>query len=173
MVFTGAAYFRFEGDSVVEHWDNIQRRQGPNPSGHSMVDGPKQATDHALTETNRKLVRCFVDDVLVQRQFEKLESYIDETGFTQHDPRIGDGLSDYRRALEARSGEGFSINYDRNHRVLAEGSFVLAVSEGSLDGVPTSFYDLFRVKGGKLVERWNTIETIPPRSEWKNDNGKF
>ena len=37
----------------------------------------------------------------------------------------------------------------------------------------TSFYDLFRVHGGKLVEHWDTTEAIPPRSEWKNNNGKF
>jgi len=24
-----------------------------------------------------------------------------------------------------------------------------------------------------IVEQWNTIEKIPPRSEWRNDNGKF
>ena len=65
------------------------------------------------------------------------------------------------------------IEYVRIHRVLAEGNFVLAVSEGSLDGVHSSFYDLFRLDRGKLVEHWNTIEAIPPRSEWKNDNGKF
>ena len=61
----------------------------------------------------------------------------------------------------------------RLHRVLAEGNFVLSVSEGSLGGVHTSFYDLFRVAGGKIVEHWDTIEAVPPRSEWKNDNGKF
>ena len=169
----GFEVFRFEGERVVEHWDNIQRRQRPNPSGRSMVDGPTEATDAALTEANRELVRSFVEDVLVRRKLEKLQDYVAEDGFTQHDPDIADGLANYRRALESRFGESFTVNHDRIHRVLAEGSFVLAVSEGSLDGVHTSFYDLFRLEGGKLVERWNTIEAIPPRSEWKNDNGKF
>jgi predicted SnoaL-like aldol condensation-catalyzing enzyme len=36
----GFEVFRFEGEQTVEHWDNIQSRKGPNPSGHSMVDGP-------------------------------------------------------------------------------------------------------------------------------------
>ena len=35
------------------------------------------------------------------------------------------------------------------------------------------FYDLFRIENGKIVEHWDTIEEIPPRSEWKNQNGKF
>ena len=29
----GFEVFRFEGDFAVEHWDNIQPRMGPNPSG--------------------------------------------------------------------------------------------------------------------------------------------
>ncbi|MGI9416035.1 MAG: nuclear transport factor 2 family protein, partial [Hyphomicrobiales bacterium] len=36
----GFEVFRFEDDLAIEHWDNIQGRQGPNPSGHTMVDGP-------------------------------------------------------------------------------------------------------------------------------------
>ena len=37
----------------------------------------------------------------------------------------------------------------------------------------SSFYGLFRIAEGKLVEHWDTIEAVPARSEWKNDNGKF
>ena len=32
---------------------------------------------------------------------------------------------------------------------LAQGNFVLAVSEGTFGGVPTSYYDLWRVENGK------------------------
>ena len=34
----GFEVFRFEDGQAVEHWDNIQKRPGPNASGHSMVD---------------------------------------------------------------------------------------------------------------------------------------
>ena len=41
----GFEIFRFEGNQAVEHWDNIQPRiEGPNESGHSMVDGPTEST---------------------------------------------------------------------------------------------------------------------------------
>ncbi len=50
--------------------------------------------------------------------------------------------------------------------------FFLCVSEGSRDQTHSAFYDLFHVSQGKIVEHWDTIEAIPPRSEWKNDNGK-
>ena len=169
----GFEVFRFEDDLAVEHWDNIQQRQGPNPSGHTMVDGPTEVTDLDRTETNREIVRSFVEDILIDCQLEKLEHYIDDAPITQHNPRIADGLPALRSALEARSDEGITIEYNRIHRVLSEGNFVLSVSEGSLGGVHSSFYDLFRVAEGKLVEHWDTIEAIPPRSEWKNENGKF
>jgi hypothetical protein len=47
------------------------------------------------------------------------------------------------------------------------------VSEGAFGGKQTSFCDLFRVENGKIAEHWDTIETIPPREQWKNDNRRF
>jgi predicted SnoaL-like aldol condensation-catalyzing enzyme len=170
----GFEIFRFEGDLTVEHWDNIQPREGPNPSGHSMVDGPTEASDIDNTERNREIVRSFVDEVLVNRQFNKMEDYIDAGHFTQHNPRIGDGLSALHSALcDPASNEDIAIEYDKMHHILAEGNFVLAVNEGSVNGVHSSFFDLFRVAHGKIVEHWDTTEAVPPRSEWNNDNGKF
>ena len=49
----------------------------------------------------------------------------------------------------------------------------MSVCEGVRDDVATSFFDLFRLEQGKIVEHWDTTEAIPPRSEWKNQNGKF
>lgn len=169
----GFEVFRFENDLVVEHWDNIQQRQGPNASGHSMVDGPTEPTDLARTESNRDFIRSFVDDVLVNGRLQNLEQFVDDERYTEHSPRNADGLPALRSVLEAESDNGRMIHYDRIHRVLAEGDFVLVASEGALGGTHSSFYDLFRVAAGKIAEHWGTTEAIPPRSEWKNDNGKF
>lgn len=170
----GFEVFRFEDDLAVEHWDNIQQRQGPNPSGHSMVDGPTEAIDLDKTEYNREIVRSFVEEILLNGKFDTLDAYIDDKRFTEHNPRIGDGLSALRSALsDPASNEGITIKYSRKHRLLAEGDFVLSVSEGSVNGVHSSFYDLYRVARGRIVEHWDTTEAIPPRSEWKNENGKF
>jgi len=162
----GFEVFRFEDEFAVEHWDNIQERRGPSPAGHSMVDGPTAATNLDQTEANRELVRAFVDEVLIGEQVQKLEHYVGDESYIQHNPQIADGLPALRSALA-------SASYERIHRVLAEGNFVLAVSEGSLDGVHSAFYDLFRVADGRLVEHWDTIEAIAPKTEWKNNNGKF
>jgi predicted SnoaL-like aldol condensation-catalyzing enzyme len=138
-----------------------------------MVDGPTEVTDLDRTESNREIVRSFVEDVLINRRLDKLDHFIDDTPFTQHNSKMADGLAAMRSAMQATSDKGITIQYDQIHRVLAEGNFVLCVCEGTLDGVHSSFYDLFRLSNGKIVEHWDTIEAIPPRSEWKNDNGKF
>ena len=169
----GFEVFRFEDDQAVEHWDNIQPRRGPNSSGHSMVDGPTEPTDLELTETNRQLVQTFAQHVLIERQLDQLDRYLDGKNFVEHNPELEDGVESLRAALQAVHGQGPRVKYDRIHRTLAEGSFVLSVSEGSRAGAHSSFYDLFRVENGLLVEHWDTTEAVPPPSEWKNDNGKF
>ncbi|MGH6907612.1 MAG: nuclear transport factor 2 family protein [Aestuariivirga sp.] len=169
----GFDIFRFEDGKIVEHWDNLQVTAGPNPSGHTMIDGPAEATGLEDTEANKALVRAFIDDILVNGRMEKLTGYFDGDAYVQHNPQIADGLSGLGKALEAMAKAGITMKYDRIHQVLGEGNFVLTVSEGTLGGKPTSFYDLFRVENGKIAEHWDTIETIPAQDQWKNANGKF
>ena len=169
----GFEVFRFEDGQAVEHWDNIQERRGPNQSGHTMVDGPTEAVDLDLTESNRDLARSFVEVVLVGGHLDRLADFIDEDIYTEHNPRLGGGVPVLRSVLEVEDASGRRIAYHRIHRILAEGNFVLCVSEGNFGDVHSAFYDLFRIAKGKVVEHWDTTEQIAPRSDWKNDNGKF
>lgn len=170
----GFDVFRFEEGKIVEHWDNLQQTpEAPNPSGHTMLDGPTTAVDLDKTQENKALVRGFVEQILVGGQLDKLGQYFEGDRYTQHNPNIADGLSGLGAALEAMAKQGITMRYDTIHKVLGEGNFVLVISEGALGDEPTSFYDLFRVEGGKIVEHWDTIEAIPPKAQWKHDNGKF
>lgn len=174
----GFDVFRFEDGRedgrIVEHWDNLQETPArPNPSGHSMIDGPGKPTDFDKTDANKTVVRAFVDDVLVNGKLDKLGGYFDGDNYIQHNPRVADGLSGLGAALEALAKQGIAMKYDKVHRVLGEGNFVLTMSEGSFGTTPSAFYDLFRVENGKIGEHWDTIESVPARKDWKNDNGKF
>lgn len=170
----GFDIFRFEGGKIVEHWDNLQETPvGANPSGHSMTDGPTEAKDLERTEQNKELVRRFVEDALVNGKLDSLPQFFDGDRYTQHNPEIGDGLTGLGQALQFMAEHGITMRYDRIHKVLGEGNFVLVVSEGSYNEQPTAFYDLFRVEDGKIAEHWDTLETIPPDTEWQNQNGKF
>lgn len=165
--------FRFKDGRAVEHWDNIQPRTGPNLSGHSMVDGTTQVTDLDATEANRDLAHRFVETVLIDKKFDQLTSFINARTYVEHNPRLGDDIALLKADLEHKSADGFRIDYQKLHRVLAQGNFVLCVSEGTCDGAHTAFYDLFRLADGMIVEHWDTTETVAPQSEWKNNNGKF
>lgn len=170
----GFDIFRFENGRIVEHWDNLQARPDQlNPSGRSLIDGPVEIVDRDLTEKNKAVARAFVEDVLMHGRLDKAQAHIDGEKYTQHHPLIADGRSNLVGALEALEEAGTPVRYTRIHRVLGEGNFVLAVSEAAADAQSIAFYDLFRVENGKVAEHWDTVEPIPPRAEWKNDNGKF
>jgi len=170
----GFDIFRFENGKIVEHWDNLQEKpKSANPSGHTMTDGPTQATDLDQTDVNKGIVRSFVDDILVNGRMDKLAGYYDGDHYVQHNPHIADGLSGLGAALAAMAKSGVTMKYDRIHRVLGEGNMVLVVSEGSFAGDHSSFYDLFRVERGKIAEHWDTIEKVIPKEQAKNENGKF
>ena len=170
----GFEIFRFEDGQAVEHWDNIQKREGPNISGHSMVDGDTEVKDFEMAESNRVVIQSFVEGVLIQDHFEKLDDYINQKHYVEHNPRFGDDLDRLACALSKPSNDGsISIKYERCHRLLAEGNYVLSVCEGHANQIPSSFFDLYRLKDGEIVEHWDTTEAIPPRREWKNNNGKF
>ncbi len=170
----GFEIFRFEDDQAVEHWDNIQKREGPNSSGHTMVDGSTEVTDHKTGENNRIVIQSFIEDVLIHGDLEKLDDYIDQEHYTEHSPHLGDDLVGLRTILSKPATEGsIPVSYEKCHRLLAEGNFVLSVCEGYTNQTPSSFFDLYRLRVGKIVEHWDTTEAIPPRSEWKNNNGKF
>ena len=170
----GFDIFRFENGKIVEHWDNLQETAPAlNPSGRSMIDGPTQAIDLDKTLANKALVKAFLEDVLVAGKGEQLTTYLNTETYLQHNPALGDGVSALIAAVEAMANAGTPMTFDRVHKVLGEGNFVLAVSEGTFLGKKSAFYDLFRVENGKIVEHWDTIEPIPPQLEWKNSNGKF
>jgi predicted SnoaL-like aldol condensation-catalyzing enzyme len=169
----GFDIFRFEDGLIVEHWDNLQPIVEETASGRSQIDGPVKIVDHDKTAANKALVEGFVNDVLLGGAPEKITEYISTTQYAQHNPGVADGLNALGEALRAMADAGMPMTYTANHMILGEGNFVLAVSEGQFLGKHSSFYDLFRVEDGKIVEHWDTIEEIPSRDQWKNDNGKF
>jgi predicted SnoaL-like aldol condensation-catalyzing enzyme len=170
----GFEIFRFENGQAVEHWDNIQKRIEPNPSGHSMIDGETTVMDSDMTERNRMVIQSFVEDALIQGYFERLDEYIHQKNYVEHNPYFCNDLVELIRALSNLPNDNtHSIKYEKCHRLLAEGNFVLSVCEGYVNQTPSSFFDLYRLRCGKIVEHWGTTEAILPRSEWKNNNGKF
>lgn len=170
----GFDVFRFENGLIVEHWDNLgEKLEQANPSGRTQLDGFTEVKEVDRTEENKALVANFVNTILVNGQYDKLGEFFGGDNYIQHNTAIADGLSGLGAALETMAKQGIKMEYSTNHIVLGEGNFALAISEGKFAGTDTSYYDLFRVENGKIVEHWDVMETILPKEQWKNNNGKF
>jgi len=169
----GFDLFRFEDGLIVEHWDNLIETAPANPSGRTQIDGPTDVEDLEATDANKALVLKFVETVLMAGDTENLTDFINPDYYRQHNPSIADGLDGLGAALAAFAEQGIVMAYDTIHGVFGEGNFVLTVSEGSLGGAASSFYDLFRIADGRIVEHWDIIETIADEADRANQNGKF
>jgi predicted SnoaL-like aldol condensation-catalyzing enzyme len=166
--------FRFEDGRAVEHWDNLQPRMGPGPGGHGMVEGlpPPSEEAAARTEVSRARAVEFVETVLIPRKAEMVGSFVSE-GAIQHDPCLADGAAGLRDGMAKRDGEKWRLRWDKVHRCLAEGDIALVVTEGGLGEHHASHYNMFRFEESVIVELWCTIDKVPPKEKWVNDNGKF
>jgi len=164
--------FRFKDGKIVEHWGGQEPEAPPNLSGRTQVDGPTEVLDREKTEANRTLVRTYRETVMVSLRFDRIEEFIEGAHYAQHASRIGDGIARLRERIASVAKEGGQL-YLTPRRFVAEGNFVLVLSEGDLPSGPTALYDLFRVEKGKIVEHWDVLTPIPPRDQWKNSNGPF
>ncbi len=166
--------FRFEDGLIVEHWDNMIEVQPANPSGRTQTDGTTEILDQDETEANKTTIKKFLNEVLINHDNDKVPVYINPTKYLQHNPAVADGLEGFGAAMQYFAENGLVMEYEKVHMVLGEGNFVLSVSEGKFGkGDHTSFYDLFRLENGQIVEHWDVIETIMPADQHKNNNGKF
>jgi len=170
----GFDVFRFEEGLIVEHWDNLTEITPPNLSGHTQFDGATGITDIEKTDSNKALVKNFVQDVLIGGETDKVATYINPHKYIQHNSAVADGLEGLGVALQYFAENGLVMEYDQLHKVLGQGNFVLTMSEGKFGkGDHVAYYDLFRVEEGLIVEHWDVIQPIPAKTDWKNQNGKF
>jgi predicted SnoaL-like aldol condensation-catalyzing enzyme len=164
--------FRLKDGKIVEHWGGQEHVEPPNLSGRTQVDGPTEVLDREKTEANRTLVRTYREAVMVSLRFDRIEEFIDVAHYAQHASKIGDGIAQLRHRIASVAKDGGQLNI-ASRRYVADGNFVLVLSEGDLPSGPTALYDLFRVESTKIVEHWDVLTPIPPREQWKNANGPF
>lgn len=166
--------FRYEGDKIVEHWDNSSVFHAPSDTAvfqSAYIGNITAVTDLDKYAENKALAEQFMRTVVLQDSIERFSDFADTASYTEHNPYIQEGMM-AMLLLFADGGQSFVPS--TIHKVLGEGDYVLVVSEKSVDGVAKSaLYDLFRFSNGKIVEHWNILEAIPPQTEWKNTNGKF
>jgi len=65
------------------------------------------------------------------------------------------------------------MKYSKCYQIIADGNFILTLADGTFGDQEVAYYDLFRLEDGIVVEHWDVVANMPPKSEWKNQNGKF
>ena len=163
--------FRFKNGKIVEHWGGQAHETGPNPSGHTQVDGPTTVVDREWTEASRTLVYNFKQVVTVELRFDRIDEFIDGDHYIQHASNVSDGAARMKaRVSQVEKPGAAPVLIPR--RYIAEGDFVLCLVEARTEP-PTANYDLFRVENGKIAEHWDVLSVIPPQNQRKNTNGPF
>lgn len=164
--------FRFNADGkVCEMWDNISDLVGTDYD-ISQVEGPAEVDPNADTELSRKLAEGFVRDFLVADNYDAADPYLEDGAIIQHNPAFGDGIAAWKEYLDSFKKYGLCVDYQNIGLVLAQGNFALVGTEGARRTRPTTFYDLFRIENGKIVEHWDCYETLGSGHTF-SDNGKF
>ena len=158
-----------EDDKLIEHWDVIAPYEPPenSVSGNDMILGDFELKDLDKTESNKALVRMFLVDVFQNGNHQAVSNYISADSYVQHNPHVPDGIGAVENFLATAD-----FQYDFVFKVLGQGDHVVSYSKGTLDGQELAVFDIFRIENGRIVEHWDNMEPIPPRSEWKN-TGKF
>ena len=161
--------YRFDDKGIArEHWDGVMPKMPANPSGRTLIDGYTEIEDLELTGKNKAFVTEFITKVILEGKSNLFTDYVNAEKYIQHNPHTADGLKGLAATLESGL---IKFSFSKLHKVFAEGNFVITVAEGSLNDVPTAFYDIFRIENGKIVEHWDVTQTIP--TEAANENTMF
>lgn len=169
----GFDVFRVEDGMIAEHWDNLIDEKPLNPSGRSQIDGATAITDLDKTDANKAKIKEFITKSLIENADIDMTQYINPQKYFQHNPDVADGLDGFGAAMAAMAKQGNAMTYSQIHKVIGEGNFVLTMSEGALGENAMSFYDLFRLEHGLIVEHWDVIAPMPGPDAKSNEAGKF
>jgi len=151
-------------DKIIEHWDVIAPWADDHSDGRSQLGGPTEVVDLDRTDANKAFVEAFFERVLLGGAHEEMGDFVAED-LVQHDLAIGNGRQAWIDDLAARD-----VSYGNLFRLLGQGNFVVTYCEVDVAGAAHAVFDLFRLEGGTIVERWSNAEVIPPDT---GNSGKF
>jgi predicted SnoaL-like aldol condensation-catalyzing enzyme len=168
--------FHFQGGKIAEHWDVGQNVPEMSANGNDMfstVSWPRtgQPGPGWLTAYNEKLVTKAFDQLIVKKDLSALDRYWGPE-YHQHNPNIADGVAGAKAGLGGYFKQ-FPQLAVTPKRVIAEGDLVAVHSHyvNAPGERGQAIVDLFRVRGGKIVEHWDVIQDVPATSA--NDNTMF
>lgn len=168
--------FRFQGGKIAEHWDAGQNVPETTANGNDMFSTESRPRTERpgprfLTAYNKTLVTKAFDRLLVDKDLSAIDKYWGPE-YHQHNPNIPDGVAGVKAGLGGYFEQFPQLKVDPK-RVIAEGDLVAVHSHyvNAPGERGQAVIDLFRVRGGKIVEHWDVLQDVPETSA--NDNTMF
>jgi len=162
------AVYRFQEGLIAEHWSFSAPNAPPNMSGHSQLDGPAEAQHLADTDKNKLFARRYYETFHLGGDRTRNNEFFTGDLMIRHEPGVRDGVSEFLRDVKVLMQHR---TIDELKLLLGQGDFVFIAANGTHEGDPCVYVDLYRVEKEKIVEHWGFSEMIPPQQEWKNNNG--
>ena len=158
---------------LTGHWDAMQCESPPNKSGRSLSDGIIEITDLSETEKNKtnviEMFKILINGTPEEAMAALKENFIPR--YMQHNPDASDGIEGFINAQMNGTVQPRWL-FEKQHKVIGEGNYILSISEGKHSGVPSVFYDLVRFENVKIAEHWDVIQEIPC-ANMVHENGMF
>lgn len=121
------------------------------------------ASSSAAVEANKKLVADFYTKVLFDRNVDLAATYL-RVDYIQHNPKVPTGLKGFQDYFREQFKHPPMLSNRKVEILHTVGDGDLVVlhlhASGTLgNGKPidTTWFDLFRVQGGKIAEHWDAI----------------
>lgn len=157
---------------IIEHWDVIHELGGPNPGGHTQIDGATEITDLHLTEVNKEVVRRLLTEAFIETPTATFDEFISGETYINHHPDAPDGLDALIEMDWSARERGATLYYAQVHHIIGQGNFVVSFAHQVWNDIDYAAFDIFRLENGLIVEHWDNVEVVPSESESAN-SGKF
>jgi predicted SnoaL-like aldol condensation-catalyzing enzyme len=119
-----------------------------------------QSSDARLA-ANKKLVFDFWREVLQAHHVDRAPQYL-AADYIQHNPNVATGRAAFMEFFAQSPPEPIKDTIDDLVRIVAEGDVVVLAFRRELPDLAregqtytTTWFDMFRVEGGKIVEHWD------------------
>ena len=122
------------------------------------------------TQKNKKLVEDFFTLAFVDKKVEEAFNMYVGDNYIQHDPNFPDKNSTIESLTKLFSNPQIEVSVKR---VIAENNLVALHlhSKNSPEDIGVAIIEIFRVDGGKIVEHWSVMQSVPEKSA--NENTMF
>jgi predicted SnoaL-like aldol condensation-catalyzing enzyme len=126
------------------------------------------------TPDTHAVAQAFLQQMFAQGDMDGAYARWATTDFIQHNPEMADGIAGHRAFFAAAAREAHGDRNSWAHvtdmRLVDGDLFALMHHAFRAHGDPgRMFFDIWRVKGGRIVEHWDVIQPIP--TDPANQNG--